>query len=264
MRMTWMRIVYLLLVAGLPGTVVAAASVAPADMNTRAGFDQHPGAALPWRTTVVDSEGNVRSLASIAGGRPVILAFGYYRCPNLCDLILHGLIKTLGDMRLDASADYRVVFVSIDPRETAADARAARTMLAGMGGSDLIAHWTLATATLAAIEALTRAAGFRYYFDAGLHQFVHPAGVLVATPDGHVAQYFFGVGFAAPAVRLALVDASEGKLGGVIDRLVLLCCGYDPATGRYTLTITRIMTWLGCAFVVAMLIGFAWLRRGPR
>lgn len=237
------------------------AAVPPRDLDARAGFDQRVGARMPMDAPMIDQDGATTSLARLADGKPLLLAFGYYRCPNLCDLTLHGMAAAVSRMPLDPAHDYRPVFVSIDPRESPAQARDAERMLSGMDDKATPARWTFATAAPDAIAALTAAAGFRYFYDPAIHQYAHPAGVVVVTPDGRVAQYFFGVTYEPEALRLALVDASGGRLGSVIDRLVLLCCGYDPATGRYSLLISRLMIVLGCLFVAGMLAGGYWLRR---
>jgi len=233
----------------------------PTDLDARAGFDQHIGAALPMNAALTDADGRTASLAAIANGKPVLLAFGYYRCPNLCDLTLHGIASAAASLPLRAGDDYAVVFVSIAPDETPADARDARDMLIHMTPRGRAEHWHWTTAGPPELAALTRAAGFRYFKDPRDGQYVHPAGILIVSPGGRVTQYFFGVDYDAHALRLVLVDASEGRLGNVIDRLVLLCCGYDPSTGRYSLLVSRIMIALGCAFLLAMALGALWLRR---
>jgi protein SCO1/2 len=249
------------------GAGVAMATPPPADLDARAGFDQHLGATLPMAMQVTDQDGHGRTLGQLAHGeqpKPLLLAFGYYRCPNLCDLTLRGMEQAIATMPLDPAKDFHVLFLSIDPRESSADARDARSMLADMGKGGRPDAWTFATADARTIGSLTRSAGFRYFFDRPTGQYVHPAGLVVVTPDGRIAQYFFGVGYDAGALRLALVDASGGRLGSVIDRLVLLCCGYDPASGRYSLLISRLMMVLGSLFVLGMLVaGYRLRRRTP-
>lgn len=243
--------------------LLMAAVPPPPDLDARAGFDQHVGAMLPMRTPLTDDRGNTRTLADIAGGKPLVLAFGYYRCPNLCDLTLHGIARSVATMPLVPGRDYAIVFAGIDPRETGTDAADARSMIARMTPGGHADAWTFAQAS-SATPAFADAAGFRYFLDPRNGQYAHPAGLLVVTPDGHVSRYFFGVSFDPGALRLALVEASHGRLGSVIDRLVLLCCGYDPATGRYSLLISRIMMVLGCAFVLLMVVGWLRLRRRAR
>ncbi|HEV7775788.1 MAG TPA: SCO family protein [Luteibacter sp.] len=243
------------------GTGMAMATPPPADLDARAGFDQRLGAALTMTAQVTDQDGHTRTLGQLAHGKPLLLAFGYYRCPNLCDLTLHGMAQAVATMPLDPATDFHVLFLGIDPRESSADARQARSMLASMGKRGRPETWTFATADARTVASLTHDAGFRYFFDRGTAQYVHPAGMIVVTPEGRIAQYFFGVGYDPGALRLALVDASGGHLGNVIDRLVLLCCGYDPASGRYTLLISRVTMILGSLFVLGMLAGIYRLRR---
>jgi protein SCO1/2 len=260
-----MRLQIVCAMAGLLLSAAVAAGVpAPRDLDMRAGFDQHVGAVIPMSTRVTDTGGQSRTLTELAGGKPLLMSFGYYRCPNLCDLTLHGMGKAFTAMKLDPAKDYRVVFVSIDPRETSASATEARDMLERMEPGAGARHWVFATAAAPAIAALTGAAGFRYFLDTRNGQYAHPAGLVVVTPGGRISQYFFGVGFDPGAVRLALINASGGHLGTVIDRLVLLCCGYDPATGRYSVLVSRIMMVLGCGFIILMLGGGMVLRRRSR
>lgn len=233
----------------------------PRDLDARAGFDQHIGARLPMDASLTDADGRTKTLATIVDGKPSLLAFGYYRCPNLCDLTLRGIASAVARMPLRAGDDYRMTFVSIARDETAADAREARDMLVRMVPGGQAEHWTWATAAPMSVATLTHGAGFRYFRDPRDGQYVHPAGFLVLAPDGRVTQYFFGVDYDAHTLRLALVAASKGRLGSVIDRLVLLCCGYDPATGRYSVLVSRLMIALGGAFLLAMAAGALWLRR---
>ncbi|MGN6479192.1 SCO family protein [Luteibacter sp.] len=233
----------------------------PADLKERVAFEQHLRRPMPVNTPLVDADGHPTRLAAIAAGKPLVVAFGYYRCPNLCDVTLHALAHAVAGMKLSPADDYRIVFISIDPRETPADARKARRMLAAMGPGGHVEDWTFATATPAAIGQLTDAAGFRYFYDARNKQFAHPAGAIILTGQGRIAQYFFGVSYPSRSLSLALIDASRGQIGTVLDQLVLFCCGYDPATGRYSLLVSRLMMVLGCGFVIVMLVLW-WRLRG--
>ena len=236
----------------------------PADLTARAGFEQHLGASLPMQARFRDADGHVLDLRTLAGGKPLLLALGYYRCPNLCDVVLQGMAHTLAGMDLKPGRDFEVAFVSIDPRETPADARHAQAMLARMQPAAQVPRWHFLTGEQDAIAALARAVGFRYFYDAQLKQYAHAAGLVVVTPQGRVAQYFFGVSWPPSSLRLALVGASRGRLGNLVDQLVLLCCGYDPTTGRYSLMIGRSMQALGVAFVLALLGWLAWLKARAR
>ena len=233
----------------------------PPDLEQRAGFDQRLGAALPVSAHFRDASGQAVDLATLAHGKPLLLALGYYRCPNLCDVVLHGMAHALAALDLQPGRDFAVVFVSIDPSETPADARHSQAMLARMNPGASVPRWHFLTGDAASIHALARAIGYRYFYDARNRQFAHAAGLVVVTPQGRVAQYFFGVAWPPASLRLALVSASRGQLGNLVDRLVLLCCGYDPTTGRYSLTIARAMQVLGAAFALALGGWLWWLRR---
>lgn len=236
----------------------------PPDLDQRAGFDQHLGAQLPMQVRLRNAAGKPVDLRTLAGGKPLLLALGYYRCPNLCDVVLNGMAHTLASLDLVPGRDFEVVFVSIDPDETPADARHTQAMLERMHPDARVPQWHLLTGDAPAVGALARAIGFRYFFDPKLGQYAHAAGLVAITPDGHVAQYFFGLSWPPASLRLALVGASQGRLGSLVDRLVLLCCGYDPTTGRYSVTIGRVMRVLGVAFVLALASWLAWLRARVR
>jgi len=256
----------LALVLLLVAMVVSAtqAPLPPPDLDQRAGFDQRLGTAIPAHARFRDASGRTVDLHTLAHGKPLLLALGYYRCPNLCDVVLKGMAHTLARLDLKPGRDFEVAFVSIDPKETPAEARHAQTMLARMQPSAAVPRWHFLTGDPAAIAALARAIGFRYFYDERLHQYAHAAGLVAITPDGKVAQYFFGVSWPPASLRLALVGASHGHLGSLIDRLVLLCCGYDPTTGRYSLAIGRAMQVLGVAFVLALVGWLAWFKRRAR
>jgi protein SCO1 len=236
----------------------------PPDLDQRAGFDQRLGAQLPMDARFRDANGRTLTLRELTGGKPLLLALGYYRCPNLCDVVLQGMAHSLAGQELQAGRDVEVAFVSIDPAESPRDARHAQAMLERMQPRAAVARWHFLSGDAAPIHALARAVGFRYFYDTRIGQYAHPAGMVVITPNGRVAQYFFGTSWPPASLRLALVDAARGRLGNWIDQLVLLCCGYDPATGRYSLAIGHAMQALGVAFVLALAGALLWLKRRAR
>jgi protein SCO1/2 len=233
----------------------------PKDLAGRAGFDQHLDAQVSMTLPFIDADGQRTDLARIANGRPLLLSLGYYHCPNLCDLVLQGMARSTAVLPLQVGSDYQVVFVSIDPDEKPADARSSMTMLDHMLPAAKMSRWHLLTGSQDSIRQLAATVGYRYFRDPRNGQFAHPAGWVVLTAQGRVAQYFFGVSYPPSSLRLALVDASRGKLGSLADRLVLLCCGYDPSTGRYSLLVGRVMQGLGVGFVVLLLVLLYRLRR---
>lgn len=254
--------IFLLLISGFTWAASPPTHVrAPPDLHQRVGFDQELGAQVPLDAVFHDANGNPVTLRNLLHGKPLLLVPGYFTCKTLCSVVRSGVARGVRGSGLKPGRQFDVVLVSIDPHETPADARHAQKMDAANHPGAGVARWHYLTGTQASIAPLMHDIGFRYMFDARSDQFDHATGIVVLTPGGKVSQYLFGVKFPAETLRLALVDASHGSVGNIIDRLVLLCCQYDTSTGRYTLTIHRIMQGLGVSFAV-LLAGFiVFLRR---
>jgi protein SCO1/2 len=235
----------------------------PPHLTTRADFQQKLGAPLPMAIAFTGASGKSASLRQWMDGRPTLLMLGYFRCPNLCDVAEQGLAHAIAQSGLRPGSEVSVLFVSIDPRDTPAAAASKQHMIASMHGNADASAWHFLVGSKASIDALATAIGYQYFYDARLDQYAHPAGLVISTADGRVNQYLMGVNYVPQTLRLAVVAASHHTLGSVVDQLVLLCCGYDPATGRYTVTITRIMQGLGIGFVILLLGMFMLLRRHP-
>ena len=183
----------------------------------------------------------------------MILAPVYYRCPMLCNQVLNGLTRSLKPLSLDAGKDFDVVAFSIDPDEKpelAAMKKLSYLERYDRPGSE--SGWHFLTGEEASIEALTRAIGFRYTYNPRTQLFAHAAGMVVVTPDGRVARYFYGIDFPAKELQAELERAQPGPVGSPIGRLLLLCYDYDAATGKYTLSILRLIRVLGTATAVAL------------
>lgn len=224
----------------------------------QAQYLQQLDAQLPLSAAFVDDSGHTVRLGAFFGTQPVVLVLGYYHCPNLCSTLMDGVLESLADVGLPPRA-YRVLGVSIDPSEDAALAarkKASYATLLARAGGDL--H--LLTGMKPQIDALARSAGFRYTYDESAGQYAHPAGFLVATPGGRISHYFMGVRFDPRDVRLALVDASSGRIGSPVDRLLLLCSHYDPVTGRYS-TAAMSLVRAVCLAVLAALGIWMWRAR---
>jgi protein SCO1/2 len=199
------------------------------------GIDQKIGARLPLAARFRDEDGDVVRLGDFFGDKPVLLVPAYYECPMLCTLVLNGVTSALRALSFDVGDDFTVVTFSFDPRETPALARAKRDAhLREYRRPGAEAGWHFLTGDEADIRRLTEAIGFRYAFDPAVGEYAHASGIVVATPDGTVARYFFGVEYAPRDLRLALVEASERRLGSVVDQLLLFCFRYDPHAGRYS------------------------------
>jgi protein SCO1 len=236
----------------------------PPDLDRRAGIDQRIGQSLPGDLVFRDTDGRPLHLAELDNGKPLLLAFGYFGCPNLCDTQLHSMANTIASLPLRAGKDFQVAFVSIDPTENPRAAAQAATQLSHDSPGAHVDQWHLLTGDATNIATLASAVGVRYWLDPKLGQYVHPAGIIITTSAARVAQYFFGVSFPPDAVRLALVSASNGQLVTVMDQLVLLCCGYDPTTGRYSLLIGRVALIVCSLFLSVFIVGLWRMKRSTR
>jgi len=199
-------------------------------------FAQRIGTPLPLDAPLRDEQGHAVTLRQYFGtSQPVVLVPAYYRCPQLCGLVQNGIASALRALSLDVGRDFQVVTFSFDPSdptELAAGKKAAMLDAYRRRGAEAGFHYL--TGDAESIRRLTEAIGFRYAYDEGRREFAHASGLVVATPGGTVSHYLYGVEFAPRDLRLALVEASAGKLGSAVDRLMLFCFMYDPATGRYS------------------------------
>ena len=232
--------------AGVPSSSMPAALRA-------IGFDQHLNERLPLDTRLVDESGKTVRLGDFFGAKPVVLSFAYFECPMLCTMSLNGLTSALKVLSLEPGADFEILTISFDPKDTpaaASDKKAHYVERYGHPGAK--GGWHFLTGDREAIDRVTGAAGFRYAWDEDTKQFAHPAGVIVATPDGRLARYLFGVEYGPRDLRYALIEASDGKIGSAVDELLLYCFHYDPETGRYGLVIMRAIRIAGAATVLAL------------
>lgn len=218
------------------------------------GFDQHVDEKLPLDATFRDEEGRTVTLGSFYGARPVVLGFVYYECPMLCTQVLNAITTTVNTLSLNAGTDFDLVLVSFDPRETPAQAAAKKAeYVARYKRPGTENGWHFLTGDEAQIKRVTSAAGYRYAWDEQTQQFAHPTGIIVTTPDGRLARYLFGIEYGPRDLKFALMEASEGRVGSVVDSLLLYCYHYDPMTGRYGIYIMRTLRIAGVATV--LLIG---------
>jgi protein SCO1 len=217
-------------------------------------IEQRLNAQLPLDLEFVNETGDKVKLAQLFNSRPVLLAFVYYECPQVCPLVLDGLVRSLRVLTL-AEQDYEVIVVSIDPAETHASAAKKKSQyLTRLSRLDAGPRWHFLTGDASAIRRLTEEAGFRYREEqeAGGTQFVHPAASLVITPTGKISRYLYGFDYPPKDLRFALIEASGNRIGSPLDQLLLLCYQYDPAKGKYTLAILNVLRFSGIATVLAL------------
>ena len=217
------------------------------------GLDQKLDAQVPLDLNFKDEKGQTVTLGQYFGKRPVILALVYYECPMLCTFVLNGVLNSTKAMVFDMGKEYDVVTVSIDPSETPLLAEAKHTMYAGLyGRPGAVTNWHFLTGREPAIKKLADAVGFRYVYDKTSQQYGHASGIMVLTPQGRVSRYFYGIDYAPRDLRLAIVEASGGKVGSPVDQILLACFHYDPMTGKYGLVISRVVRFAGAATVLAI------------
>ena len=241
----------------------------PTPVPPAAGFVQHPGAALPLSASFIDSGGRDVRLADELGhaGRPTLLMLGWHRCPQLCGLATQGALEAWRQSGLAPSAT-QLLFVSVDPAETSADAADRRRadlgyarMLAGAGDAPSAIERLVGSP--ASIRALADSVGFRWTPGDAHARLAHPAGLIVVTPDGHVSRYMMGVRFDPAELRDAVDHARDNRISAISDRLALLCAHLDPRAGLHSDAVLLGMRVAGLA-TLAALAAFAWRRRRIR
>jgi protein SCO1/2 len=198
------------------------------------GFDQRLNEQVPLDAVFRDETGRQVALGEYFSDKPVILVLAYYRCPQLCTEVLNGLVRALLDVPFDVGKEFNVITVSFDARETPDLAAAKRTRyLERYGRRGAADGWHFLTGDEDSIRRLTQAVGFRYVYDPKLDQFAHASGIMVLTPHGKIARYFYDIRYSPLDVRLSLVEASANRIGSPVDQVLLYCFHYDPEAGKY-------------------------------
>jgi len=236
-----------------PSKAEESKTVAPPGLEG-VGIDQRLNEQVPLNLTFNDEQGKAVRLGDyFHEGRPVILNLVYYECPMLCTEVLNGLTTALKVIRFVPGKEFEVVTLSIDPRETPQlAANKKETYLKQLGNPEAANGWHFLTGEQAQIAALADAIGWHYKYDAKLDQFAHAAGIVLVTPTGKIAQYYYGVEYSAKDMRLGIVEASQSKIGSLADQVLLYCYHYDPRTGHYGATITNIVRLAGATTVVVL------------
>jgi protein SCO1/2 len=235
------------------------------DLLAQVGFDQRLNQQAPLDLPFRDERGAQVQLGDYFGQAPVVMILAYYRCPNVCSVSLHQLSDTLRQLSFSAGKQFNVVAVSIDPSETPADAQQKKDeIVASYGRPQEAGGWHFLVGAQPSIRALAKAVGFRYAYDPTQHQFAHPIGSIVLTPQGKISRYFFGVDYHATDVRLGLVEASANQIGSPVDQLLLRCFHYNPLTGKYDLVIMNVVRLASLATVLILGVSVLALLRRKR
>lgn len=218
-------------------------------------IEEHVGRALPLELQFTRSDGTVVQLGEyFKSGKPAVIAMVYYKCPVVCDVVMQKLTQSYNGLQLVPGRDFNIIYVSFDPSETIADAAASRS--GHMSNyqqaitDEVAAGWNFHISDSTSARGLADAIGFKYRrLENG--QFSHPAGVFIATPEGKLSRYFYGFSYPSRDMKLALFDASNGKLVRTIgDRIMSYCFMFDPNSGKYSLAAVRVMQVSG---VIALL-----------
>lgn len=210
------------------------------------GIDQNLNQQVPLDLTFRDENGKSVQLSQYFGKKPVVLSLVYFGCPMLCTMVEDGLLQSLKKVSFDVGDEYNVLTVSFDPHDTPQIAAAKKALYVGLyGRPGAEKGWHFLTGDQDSIRQLTKAVGFHYAFDPVSGQFAHATAVMVLTPEGKLSRYFYGIQFPSGGLRLALVEASQHKIGTPVDAVLLFCCAYNPSTGKYGLIISRILMIAG-------------------
>jgi protein SCO1/2 len=248
--------VVVLAVLPLRGQQTAAAQPA---LLRGAGITQQMDAQIPPDLSFRDESGKAVRLGDYFGRKPIVLSLVYFNCPSLCTEVLNGELRAFQNISLQLGKDYEAVTVSFDPKDGPAEAEIKRRIYTGLyGRAGSAKAWHFLTGNTKSIDAVTQAVGFHDVYDQASGQFAHAATIMILTPEGRVARYFYGVQYPARDVRLGLVEASEGKIGSPTDAALLFCYHYDPLTGKYGLMVANLMRAAGSATVLALGI-FLWV-----
>ena len=228
-------------------------------------IEQKLNQQLPLDLMFRDEAGQSVKLGQYFGQKPVVLALVYYDCPMLCTQVLNGMIESFRVLPFQLGKEYDVVTISFDPRETPQLAEKKKKVYVGYLPNKMQesanAGWHFLTGDADSIRQITDAVGFRYHYDESTKQFAHASAIMVATPQGKLSRYYYGIEYPARDLRLGLIESAQNKIGSPVDQLLLYCYHYDPATGKYGAVVMNIVRAGGIATILAIVAMFFLLRR---
>jgi protein SCO1 len=225
------------------------------------GIEQKLDAQIPLDTIFRDESGAAVPLGTYFGSKPVLLAPVYYTCPMLCSQILSGVVAGLRPLRLKPGRDFEIVAMSFDPADTPQAAAAKRDQYSRSYSSKAGTNgWHFLTGDQKAITAVTQAIGFHYRWDPAHKIFVHASGIMLLTPQGRLARYFYGVEFEPKDLKLGLIESSHDRIGSPVDQVLLFCYHYDPKTGKYGAVVVNLLRFAAALTLVilAVVMFFFW------
>lgn len=226
------------------------------------------GNKIPFDLHFVDDSGKAILIGDYFNkDKPVILNLAYYTCPMLCNLVMNGIAQGVKQLDLLPGKDFQIITISIDPRDSAALASEKRAnYIKSIGKPGIDAGWRFLIGSADQSRTLADAVGFEYFYDKEKEQYAHPAVIMILTPDGHISRYLYGIEFKKNNLRLALLEASQGKIGDTLDRILLFCYHYDPDAKGYVLFATNLMKLGGLVTVIllAVILALLWMNDRSR
>ncbi len=249
-------IICLLLSASVASSQMMDPNRAAARAFKEVGIDQKLNEQIPLNLKFKDEKGEVVELGKYFHSKPVIIALVYYKCPMLCTQVLNGMVQTFRTLEFSAGKEFEVVTVSFDPTETpemAADKK--ETYVTEYARAGVENGWHFLTGDSTSIKTLADAVGFHFVYDKPTKQFAHASGIMVATPQGKLARYLYGIEYGARDLRFSMMEAAQEKIGTPVDKLLLLCYHYDPTTGKYGMVVANLLRG-GGALMLLILGGF--------
>ena len=242
----------------MPGEEPSHDPIRPEALN-RAGFDQKLNAQLPLDVEFRNEAGATVKLGDYFGQKPVLLNLAYFNCPMLCTLVINGVMESARSLAFTPGQEYEIVTISFDAREGHELAAAKKAnYLKDLQRPGAEQGWHFLTGDEASIKAVTDAVGFRFAWDEKSKEFAHASGIMVATPSGRLSHYLYGVVYPPRDLRLALVEASAGRIGSPVDQLMLFCFHYDPVAGKFSAAVMRLVQ-AGCVATVLAMGSFMFL-----
>jgi protein SCO1/2 len=244
-------------------TTAQVADYKPAELQ-KASIDEHPGQKIPLDLTFTNDSGQEEALSKyFHQGKPVIIVLAYYSCPMLCTFVLNGVATGLRQLDWTAGKEFQVLTISIDTLENFEQAAAKKaTLLQGVNRPGIENGWRFFVGHGTQVATLANALGFHYYYDERQKMYAHPTAIFVLTEDGMISRYLYGIEYKKQDLRLALLEASQGKIGNTLDRLLLYCYHYDPNAKGYVLFAENLMKLGGLltVFIVVIILGVFWTR----
>ena len=226
------------------------------------------GDYLPLEVDVIDEQGKKILLGSLFKSEtPIVFTFAYYDCPMLCTQVLSSLSSSINTLDWESKNRYQVLTLSIDPRETYLDAaKKKKPFISTLNDSTLSYNWTFLTASQKVIDTLTQSLGFEYYYMQERDEYAHPAVVFVLSPEGKISRYLYGLYYEPKDLKLALLEASDGKIGNTLERLILYCFHYDANANTYVLFARNLMSLGGLLtmFLLGSFLGIFWIRENKK